>query len=246
MGVPYLAKVLRAIEFSGTFECAKKRASSPGKCHAILASKDVDVSQLQIEKGVAILRRGGVIAFPTDTVYGLGAAAFNSRAVKRIYTIKNRPEDRQFPLLIADVDSLTAMAEPIPEIARFLAGQFWPGGLTLVIPRKDSVPRHLASGPTIAVRIPDHPVCLALIRRLGNPLIGTSANVSGQPAALTAEEVRQALGEKIDLIIDGGRCPGGKESTVVNATQEPPTVLREGVIPAGEIDKAYREYLETK
>jgi L-threonylcarbamoyladenylate synthase len=246
MGVPYLATVLRAIEFSGTLECAKKRASSPGKCHAILASRDVDVSQLQIEKGAAILRQGGVIAFPTDTVYGVGADAFNARAVKRIYTIKNRPEDRQLPLLIANVDNLTALAEPIPEIARFLAGQFWPGGLTLVLPRKDSVPRYLASGPSIAVRIPNHPVCLALIRRLGNPLVGTSANISGQPAPLTAEEVRQELGEKIDLIVDGGRCRGGKESTVADATHEPPTILREGIIPAREIDKAYREYLEAR
>ena len=246
MGVPYLAKALRAIEFPGAFEGAKKRASSPGKCHAILASRNVDASQLQIEKGLAILRQGGVIAFPTDTVYGLGADAFNSGAVRRIYTIKNCPEDRQFPLLIADVDNLTALAERIPEIARFLARQFWPGGLTLVLPRKDSVPRYLASGPGIAVRIPNHPVCLALIRRLGNPLIGTSANISGQPAAVTAEEVRQGLGGKIDLIIDGGRCPGGRESTVVNVTHEPPTILREGIIPAPEIDNAYREYLEAK
>jgi len=187
---------------------------------------------------------GGVIAFPTDTVYGLGADAFNSTAVERIYEIKNRPKYRQFPLLIADVERLTTLADPIPEIAWFLARRFWPGGLTLVLPKTDSLPGYLALGPTIAVRVPDHPVCLAIIQHLGNPIIGTSANISGHPAALTAEEVGQQLGEKIDFIINGGKCPGGKESTVVDVTHESPTILRQGIIPSHEIDKAYKEYLE--
>jgi L-threonylcarbamoyladenylate synthase len=202
------------------------------------------VLQREIEKGVKILQRGGVIAFPTDTVYGLGADAFNATAVERIYEIKNRPKHRQLPLLISDVERLTTLADPIPEIAWFLARRFWPGGLTLVLPKTDSVPAYLASGPTIAVRVPDHPVCLALIQHLGNPIIGTSANISGQPAALTAEEVGQQLGGKIDFIINGGKCPGGKESTVVDITRESPIILRQGIIPSHEIDKAYKEYLE--
>jgi L-threonylcarbamoyladenylate synthase len=204
------------------------------------------VSQREIKKGVKILQKGGVIAFPTDTVYGLGADAFNPTAVKRIYEIKNRPKYQQFPLLIADVKQLTALAEPIPEIAWFLARRFWPGGLTLVLSKKDSVPAYLASRPTIAVRIPNHPVCWALIQHLGNPLIGTSANISGQPAALTAEEVGQQLGGKIDLIINGGQCPGGTESTIVDITHEPPLILRQGTIPSHDIDKAHKEYLEAK
>jgi L-threonylcarbamoyladenylate synthase len=204
------------------------------------------VLQREIEKGVKILQNGGVIAFPTDTVYGLGADAFNSTAVERIYEIKNRPKHQQLPLLIADIERLTALAEPIPEIAWFLARRFWPGGLTLVLSKTDSVPAYLASGPTIAVRVPNHPVCQALIQHLGNPLIGTSANTSGQPAALTAEEVGQQLGGKIDLIINGGKCPGGKESTVVDVTPESPVILRQGIIPSHEIDKAYKEYLEAK
>ena len=187
---------------------------------------------------------GGVIAFPTDTVYGLGADAFNSTAVERIYEIKNRPKHRQLPLLIADVERLITLADPIPEIAWLLARRFWPGGLTLVLPKTDSLPVYLASGPTIAVRVPDHPACLALIQHLGNPIIGTSANISGQPAVLTAEEVGQQLGGKIDFIIDGGKCPGGKESTVVDVTHESPTILRQGIIPSHEIDKAYKDYLE--
>jgi L-threonylcarbamoyladenylate synthase len=202
------------------------------------------VLQREIEKGVKILQMGGVIAFPTDTVYGLGADTSNSTAVERIYEIKNRPKHRQLPLLIADVERLTTLAEPIPEIAWFLARRFWPGGLTLVLPKIDSVPAYLASGPTIAVRVPNHPVCRALIQHLGNPIIGTSANISGQPAALTAEEVGQQLGGKIDLVINGGKCPGGKESTVVDVTCESPIILRQGIIPSHEIDKAYKEYLE--
>ena len=204
------------------------------------------VSQREIEKGVKILQKGGVIAFPTDTVYGLGADAFNTRAVERVYEIKNRPGHQQFPLLVADVEQLATLAEPIPEFAWFLVRRFWPGGLTLVLLRKDSLPAHLASGPTIAVRVPNHPVCLALIEGLGKPITGTSANVSGQPAALTAEEVKQQLAGRIDLIVDGGKCPGGRESTIVDVTHEPPTILRQGIIPSHEIDKAYEEYLEAK
>jgi L-threonylcarbamoyladenylate synthase len=204
------------------------------------------VVQREIERGVKILRKGGVIAFPTDTVYGLGADAFNSTAVERIYEIKDRAKHKQLPLLIADVEQLTTLAEPIPEIAWFLAKRFWPGGLTLVLSKTDSVPAYLAPGATIAIRIPNHPVCLALIQNLGNPIIGTSANMSGQPVASTAEEVEQQLGRKIDFIINGGKCPSGKESTVVDVTRESPVILRQGIIPPHEIDKAYKEYLEAK
>jgi L-threonylcarbamoyladenylate synthase len=204
------------------------------------------VSQRELNKGVEILQKGGVIAFPTDTVYGLGADAFNPTAVERIYEIKNRPKYQQFPLLIADIERLVSLAEPIPEIAWFLARRFWPGGLTLVLPKTDSLPAYLASRPTIAVRIPNHPACQALIQHLGNPIIGTSANISDQPSALTAEEVAQQLGGKIDLIINGGKCPGGKESTIVDVTREAPVILRQGIIPSNEIHKAYKEYLEAK
>ena len=202
------------------------------------------VSQREIENGVRILKKGGVIAFPTDTVYGLGADAFNSSAVERIYEIKTRPRHQQLPLLIADTSQLTAMAGEIPGIAWFLAERFWPGGLTLVLPKANSLPAYLVPGRSIAVRVPNHPVCLALIKRLGNPIIGTSANISGQAPALTADEVSQRLGEKIDFLINGGKCPGGKESTVVDASSQEPVILRRGLIPTYEIDKAYKAYKE--
>lgn len=200
--------------------------------------------QRETEQGIEILRGGGVIAFPTDTVYGLGADAFNATAVARIYEIKGRPTERQFPLLIADMASLAVLADAPPEIASYLAERFWPGGLTLVLPGRDSLPAHLARGPGIAVRIPDHSLCLALIRGLGNPIVGTSANISGAPPALTASEIRQQLGGKIDLVIDGGRCASERESTVVDVTHQMPMILREGIIPSFEIDRAYREYME--
>jgi Sua5/YciO/YrdC/YwlC family protein len=198
----------------------------------------------QIENAIEILRQGGVIAFPTDTVYALGADAFNAKAIERVYEIKSRPKCLLLPLLIADLSQLTAVAEPIPGIAWFLARRFWPGGLTLVLSKAASLPAYLATGSSIAVRIPNHPICLSLIRCLGNPIIGTSANISGQRSTLTADEVKQQLGDKVDLIIDGGRCPGGKESTVADVTSAVPVILRQGIIPTREIEKAYKEYQE--
>ena len=204
----------------------------------------MNVLQEQVEKGIKILREGGVIAFPTDTVYGLGADAFNPEAVERIYEIKNRPEYMSFPLLIADISQLTTVAEPPSEIAWLLARRFWPGGLTLVLPKMVSLPLYLAKGSTVGVRIPNHPICLTLIKRLGRPIIGTSANQSGKASSLTAYEVKQQLGDEVDLIIDGGKCPGGNESTIVDVTGEVPVILRQGVIPQHEIEEACKEYLE--
>jgi len=192
--------------------------------------------QSEIERGVQILKNGGVIAFPTDTVYGLGGDAFNAAAAERVYQIKSRPKELPLPLLIASAEALASLACRIPETARVLARHFWPGGLTLVVPKADSLPAHLAPGPGIAVRVPNHPVCLLLIECLGNPIVGTSANVSGRPPALTAGEVERQLAERVDFIIHGGRSPGGKESTVVDVTREPPVVLREGIIPSSEIE----------
>jgi L-threonylcarbamoyladenylate synthase len=212
-------------------------------CYTSVKEK-VGILQGQLEKGVKILQEGGIVAFPTDTVYGLGADAYNPKAVKRIYEVKKRPRQLSFPLLIGDLSQLTAVADPISEIAWFLARRFWPGAVTLVLPKAASLPAYLARGASVAVRIPNHPTCLALIRFLGNPIIGTSANISGKPAALTAREVEQQLGDRIDFIINGGQCPGGKESTIIDVTHEMPVILRQGIIPAYEIDRAYKEFLE--
>jgi L-threonylcarbamoyladenylate synthase len=212
----------------------------------ILPSRKMNALTEQIERGVQTLSFGGVIAFPTDTVYGLGANAFEPIAVERIYEIKKRPRHLSFPLLLADVSQITSVAQPMSEIAQFLTRRFLPGGLTLVLPKAASLPAYLASGSNVAVRVPNHPVPLALIRGLGKPIIGTSANISGEPPALTAGEVEQQFKGELDLIIDGGRCPGGMESTVVDVTGEAPVVLRQGIIPEHEIKEACRQYQKVK
>lgn len=192
----------------------------------------------QIKLAVEVLKRGGLVAYPTDTVYGLGANPLNERAVSRIYEIKNRPRNLPLPLLLADKSDLLKVALIVPEIAWRLVEQFWPGGLTLVVKKNAWVPDSItAGGDTVAVRIPDHPVTIALIRGLGNPIVGTSANLSGKPSPVTAEEVRTQLGNKVDLIVDGGRCPGGIESTVVDVSSASPAIIREGAVSREDITK---------
>ncbi len=192
----------------------------------------------QIERAVTILNKGGIVAYPTDTVYGLGADPLNAQSVERIYRIKRRPLNLPLPLLLAEKSDLMKVAAIVPEIAWQLAERFFPGGLTLVLKKSPWVPGSVtAGGDTIAVRIPDHPIPIALIRGLGIPIVGTSANLSGRPSPVTAEEVRQQLGEKVDLIINGGRCPGGTESTVLDISGKVPVLIREGAIPRAELEK---------
>ncbi|MBI4180577.1 MAG: threonylcarbamoyl-AMP synthase [Chloroflexi bacterium] len=203
--------------------------------------------QQQIERGIAILKQGGIVAFPTDTVYGLGAGAGFQQAVERIYEVKKRPRNMPLPLLLANVSQITMVADPVPPIAWCLIYHFLPGALTLVLTKSASVPDFLtAGGSTIAIRIPAHPVPIALIEGLGTPIIGTSANLSGQLSPLTADEVYTQLGDKVDLIFDGGRCSGGKESTIVDVTGAIPVVLREGAISKEAIEKVCGNVLSVR
>lgn len=185
----------------------------------------------QVEKGIAILKEGGLVAFPTDTVYGLGACVSLPQAVERVYKVKGRPLNMPFPWLVSDESQIAEAAETVPSVAWLLIRRFLPGALTLVLP-KSSV-----ASTTIAVRIPAHPIPIALIKGLGTPIVGTSANLSGKQSPLTADEVRSQLGDKVDFIIDGGRCIGGIESTVVDVTGETPVILREGAISREEIER---------
>ncbi len=203
----------------------------------MLAKPPVDMRE-QIERGIAILKQGGIIAFPTDTVYGLGVSAYNEPAVRRLYRLKQRPEARPLPILVADMAQMTEVAGVLPPVARKLAAIFLPGALTLVLPRSARVPDIITGGGrTIAVRIPAHPVAIALIRGLGSPIVGTSANLSGRPSTLTAAEVYSQFDDRIDLVIDGGQCPGGRESTIVDVTGEKPRVLREGAISRQQLEQ---------
>jgi len=189
-----------------------------------------------MELGVSILKQGGLVAFPTDTVYGLGASANISQAVEQIYRVKERPLNMALPLLLADISQINEVAEPVPPIAWLLANKFLPGALTIVLPRSKLIPDIItAGGVTVAVRIPAHPVPVALVRGLGTPIVGTSANLSGKPSALTADEVYSQFGDKVDLVIDGGKCPCGRESTIIDVTGEVAIILREGAISGEEL-----------
>jgi L-threonylcarbamoyladenylate synthase len=192
----------------------------------------------QEKKAVEVLRGGGVVAFPTDTVYGLGASAKLESALKRIYQIKHRPFNLALPLLLADLSDIEKVAASVPRIGWQLAECFLPGGLTLVLYKAAWIsPLITAGGDTVAVRVPDHPVPRALARGLGVPIVGTSANRTGQPSPLTVKEVRRQLGNEVDFIIEGD-CPGGIESTMVDVTRDPPVLLREGAISQQEIESA--------
>jgi L-threonylcarbamoyladenylate synthase len=174
-----------------------------------------------------VLARGGLVAFPTDTVYGVGAPAFDVRSVERIFTVKGRDPEKAIPILIAEPESAGLVAESFTANVRRLAEAFWPGPLTLVVRKLPTVPERVSRGPTIGLRVPDHPVALELLRASG-PLAATSANPSGGPDPRTAEEVAAGLGGGVDLILDGGVVPGGRASTVVDCTVDPPALIREG------------------
>lgn len=184
-----------------------------------------------IDKACEVLRGGGLVAFPTDTVYGLGADAFLPRAVETVYKVKGRALDKAIPLLIGNAENLPMVAQHIPDVAWALADRFWPGALTLVLYRKPEVPDIVTGGgATVAVRVPDHSFALGLIRAAGGVLAATSANLSGHPDPTTADEVKHYLRDRIQLVVDGGRCPGGIPSTVIDLTKTPPKVVRPGAI----------------
>lgn len=182
-------------------------------------------------RAVEMLREGAVIVFPTDTVYGLGCRIDALDAVRRIFALKGRGEAEPLPVLLADPEQLEVYGRDLTPAARELARRFWPGGLTIVVRRTDAVPALVAGGrDTVGLRVPDHPVPRRLIREVGVPLVGTSANTHGAPSPRTAQQAAFDLGDAVDLILDGGRCPLGRESTVVDATADPVRILRQGAV----------------
>jgi L-threonylcarbamoyladenylate synthase len=181
----------------------------------------------RVGEAAAILLRGGIVALPTDTVYGLAAHPDFPEAIRRLFVAKERPPEKAIPLLLADPDDLLKVAADPSDAAFALARALWPGALTIVVPRR--VPVEDAP-PTVGVRVPDLPIARDLIRAAGGALAVTSANISGGENTVTAEEVQAQLGGRIDAIIDGGECPGGVASTVVDATTSPVRVLRQGGI----------------
>ena len=189
-----------------------------------------------IAKTVALLRNGGVVAFPTETVYGLGALVWDTRAVARIFELKERPSFDPLIVHVADRPMLERVAAKLPDSALALMERFWPGPLTLVLERQARVAGLVTAGlPTIAVRMPSHPVTRAILRALGEPVAAPSANPFGYLSPTRAEHVAEALGQRVDLILDGGRATYGLESTIV-ALEPIPTLLRPGAITAESIE----------
>jgi len=181
-----------------------------------------------------ILEDGGLVAFPTDTVYGVGSLVFDGKAIESIYAAKDRPIEKAIPVLIADADDMDKVGLDIPDIARRIAARFFPGPLTCIIPKQPTLPSAVSATSTVGVRVPDHKVARALLRAAG-PMAVTSANISSQPSPSTADEVFAQLNGRIPLIIDGGKTPGGVPSTVVDCASDEIKILREGPISLEEI-----------
>lgn len=187
-----------------------------------------------------IIKSGGVIAFPTDTVYGVGASAIDQNAIEKLYQVKGRSQEKAIPVLLADLEELTQITPTPGEMVQIIMGKFWPGALTLILPLQAGLPSNLSPTQTIGIRIPDFDLTRELLRHTG-PLAATSANLSGQESAHNAEEVRENLSGEIDLILDGGISPGGVASTVLDCTKAEPLILRTGPVSWEEIIRAIAE-----
>mgnify|MGYP001574935217 CR=1 FL=1 len=183
----------------------------------------------EIQTALEFLQNGGIVAFPTDTVYGLGAFTFDNDAIHNIYIAKDRPIEKAIPILIGDLSDFDKVAANIPDMALRFASRFWPGPLTCIVPKKQTLPLAVSATATVAVRIPDHVDARALLRAAG-PMAVTSANISGGANPTSAQEVYIQLNGRIPLILDGGKTQGGIPSTLVDCTGEKPVILRQGPI----------------
>lgn len=193
-------------------------------------------------KAAKCLKSSGIIAIPTDTVYGLAADPFNPDAVKRLYTVKGRPDGKPIPLVLSSVADVHRVSQNLPEFYFHLTDRFWPGGLTIVIEAKGLLPVLTAGGNTIGVRIPDNPLLLQILRAFGGPAAITSANLSGEPPATSPEEIGEELASRIDMIVDGGKTPGPIPSTVYDISVSPPLIRRHGVISEETLAKEFMCY----
>ncbi|MFZ1983333.1 MAG: L-threonylcarbamoyladenylate synthase [Desulfatitalea sp.] len=195
-----------------------------------------------IARSADMLRRGAVVVFPTRGLYGLGADAFNARAVERIFDLKGRNPAKPLLVLVDSLEMIARIARPLNALARHLMASFWPGRVTLVVPARDDLPVGLTGGGTIGVRLVAHPVAVALVAALGSPLTGTSANLSGAPGCAAVDQHDPAIRDAADLVLDAGLLAGGPGSTVVDVTGDVPVILREGVVAAAEIMAAFDRF----
>ena len=200
-----------------------------------------------IEKAAEIIRRGGLLGIPTETVYGLGANALNADACRRIYEAKGRPQDNPLIIHVPDASWLSRYCEKVPESAYRLAEAFWPGPLTMILPKREIVPYRTTGGlETVGVRCPNHPVTLAVIAAADVPIAAPSGNTSGRPSPTSAEDMLEDMDGKIDGIFDGGPCGVGVESTIIDLTCQPPRLLRAGGLPLEELERVLGTVLVDK
>jgi L-threonylcarbamoyladenylate synthase len=222
-------------------EAGLLRGAGPGAPHWAVPM-NVPCSRTDLDRAAAVLRAGGLVAFPTETVYGLGADAGSAEAVGRIFAVKGRPTAHPLIVHLPGADLLEVWADDVPPAAKLLADAFWPGPLTLILQRSARVPDAVTGGrATVGLRVPDHPVARGLLERFGGGVAAPSANRFGRVSPTTAAHVRADLGDDVDLVLDGGPCTVGVESTIVDLTGPVPEVLRPGGLSAGRLAEVLGE-----
>ena len=204
--------------------------------YEILSVDTESPDQDTIGKAAASMKKGGLVVFPTSSFYGLGTEAFNAEAVDKVFRVKNRDPQKPVLILVASLADVATLVRSIPKTAMRLMEAFWPGGLTLVFHAADLLPSNL-TGYTgkIGIRLASHPVASALVTAMGGPITGTSANLSGKGSCTTVAEIDRYIKDQVDLVLDAGKLAGGKGSTVVDVTQDPPKILREGAVGAEKV-----------
>ncbi len=189
-----------------------------------------------ISSALSLFRDGEIVAFPTDTVYGLGADPFQASGIIKLFEAKGRDSNKAIAILVGSVEQAQLVTDHMTEMAMRLCEAFWPGGLTVIVPRKNTLPELISNTDRIGIRMPNHPVALEMLRTFG-PLATTSANLSGKPDAVSARDVFDQLCNRVPLILDGGKCPGGVPSTVIDCSGSEPIVLRTGPVTSEQIFK---------
>ena len=194
----------------------------------------IDMAVIQLAADYIV--KGEIVAFPTDTLYGIGCDPFNIKAIEKMFSLKSRSKQKPINLLIESENQLHEITEDLPTITQLLIEDFWPGALTLIFKKKKTIPSILTSNlPSIGIRMPNNPIILELIRKVKRPLAVTSANISGKPNTTNAKQVYENFRKEIPLILDGGETSAGKESTIIDLTVDPPKILREGILRLEEI-----------
>jgi len=201
----------------------------------------------QLKEAVEVIQKDGVIGYPTETVYGLGANALSTKAVEKVYQLKGREQTKPILVIAQNVDQVNSLVGSFPNVAMSLAKAFWPGALTMVFKASPDLPQQLlGGGDRIGIRVPGNRICLELLKICGVPITSTSANISGQKNPISAQEVFENFGNKLDLIIDGGPSPSRTPSTVVSVEDEQVNLIREGAIPKYRIEQAIGKITDEK